>query len=90
VEEGGIPTVEDKRVDPSHSPYVAENENSGDIAVEGFWQNGRRCIFDVRIMDTECTKTRNQEVEKVLKNVRKRRRTSTCGLVTRCVGTSLH
>jgi hypothetical protein len=47
-EEEMIPTTEDKRADPrTHSPYVAENENSGDVAVDGFWRNGRRCIFDV-------------------------------------------
>jgi hypothetical protein len=32
-----IPTAEDERVDPAHSPYVA--------AVDGCWRNGRRCIF---------------------------------------------
>jgi hypothetical protein len=60
-------TVEDERADPSHSPYAAANENRGDIAVDGFWKSGRRCIFDVRITDTECRSTRNQDPTKVLK-----------------------
>jgi hypothetical protein len=74
VEEGGIPTAEDERADPTHSPYVAENENRGNIAVEGFWPNGRCCIFDKRITDTECRTTRNQEVEKVLKKCEKEKK----------------
>jgi hypothetical protein len=74
VEGGGIPTAEDERADPTHSPYVAENENRGDIAVDGFWRTGRRCIFDVRITDTECRTTRNQEVEKVLKKCEKEKK----------------
>jgi hypothetical protein len=60
-------TAEDERADPTHSPYVAANENRGDIAVDGFWKSGRRCIFDVRITDTECRSTQNQDPTKVLK-----------------------
>jgi hypothetical protein len=60
VEEGEIPTAEDERADPTHSPYVVENENRGDVAVDRFWRNGWR------ITDTECRTTRNQEVQKVL------------------------
>jgi hypothetical protein len=41
-EEEAIPTAEDERADPTHSPYVAANENRGDVAVDGFWRNGRR------------------------------------------------
>jgi hypothetical protein len=63
----GIRTAEDERADQTHSPYVAENENRGDIAVDGFWSHGRRCIFDVRITDTENRSSRNQDPAKVLK-----------------------
>jgi hypothetical protein len=66
-EEEAIPTAEDERADPTHSPYVAANENRGDVAVDGFWRNGRRCIFDVRITDTECRTTRNLDPFKVLR-----------------------
>ena len=61
-----MPTAEDERADPTHAPYVLANENRGDIAVDGFWKPGRRCIFDVRLTDTECRTTRNQEPGKVL------------------------
>jgi hypothetical protein len=79
-------------VDPAHSPYVAENENCGDIdiAADGFWQNGRRCIFDVRITDTECRTTRNQEVENIKKCENSRKKTSICRLVMKCGGISHH
>ncbi|KAL7503627.1 hypothetical protein ACHAXN_001389 [Cyclotella atomus] len=49
-----------------HAPYVAGNENRGDIAVDGFWKHGRRCFFDVRITDTESRSTRNVDPAKVL------------------------
>eukprot|EP00956_Cyclotella_meneghiniana_P033352 scaffold95206_cov68-Cyclotella_meneghiniana.AAC.1 len=61
-----VPTAEDERADPTHAPYVLANENRGDIVVDGFWKPGRRCIFDVRLTDTECRTTRNQEPGKVL------------------------
>jgi hypothetical protein len=70
-EDGGVNTAEDERADPTHAPYVFENENRGDVAVDGFWKHGRRCIFDVRITDTECRTTRNQDPEKVLKKCEK-------------------
>eukprot|EP00956_Cyclotella_meneghiniana_P030419 scaffold76449_cov22-Cyclotella_meneghiniana.AAC.1 len=63
-DEEEVPTAEDERADPTHAPYVLANENRGDIAVDGFWKHGRRCIFDVRMTDTECRTTRNQEPEK--------------------------
>jgi hypothetical protein len=66
MEEGEIPTAEDEGVDPTLLPYVAENENCGDVAVDRFWRNGRRCIFDVCITDTECRTTQTQGVQKVL------------------------
>ena len=70
-EEEVIATAEDEREDPTHSPYEAGNENRGDIAVDGFWKHGRQCIFDVRITDTECRSTRNQDPEKVLNKCEK-------------------
>ena len=33
-----IQTAADEREDQTHSPYVAGNENRGDIAVDGFWR----------------------------------------------------
>jgi hypothetical protein len=66
VEDDDVPTAEDEREDPTHAPYVAGNENRGDVAVDGFWKHGRRCIFDVRITDTECRSTRNHDPSKVL------------------------
>ena len=70
-DEEEVPTAEDERADPTHAPYVLANENRGDIAVDGFWKHGRRCIFDVRMTDTECRTTRNQEPEKVLNKCEK-------------------
>jgi hypothetical protein len=64
--EEDVPTAEDEREDPTHAPYVAGNENRGDVAVDGFWKHGRRCIFDVRITDTENRSTRNRDPSKVL------------------------
>eukprot|EP00956_Cyclotella_meneghiniana_P042116 scaffold248361_cov42-Cyclotella_meneghiniana.AAC.1 len=70
-DEEEVPTAEDERADPTHSPYVAENENRGDVAVEGFWKIGRQSIFDIRLTDTECRTTRNQDPEKVLNKCEK-------------------
>ena len=61
-----ITTTPDERADQTHAPYVVDNENRGDVAVDGYWKKGRRCIFDIRITDTECRSTRNQEPSKVL------------------------
>ena len=47
-------------------PYVVRSEIRGDKGVHGFWKRGRTCIFDIRITDTECQSTRNQDPEKVL------------------------
>jgi hypothetical protein len=67
----GIITVEDERADPTHGLYVFENENRGGVVVDGFWKHGRLCIFDVRITDTECRTTRNQDPDKALKKCEK-------------------
>jgi hypothetical protein len=56
-EEGAIPTAEDEHADPTY----------WDVAVDGFWRNGRRYIFDVRITDTECRTIRNLYPFKVLR-----------------------
>ena len=53
-DEEEVPTAEDERADPTHSPYEVENENHGDVAVDGFWKIGRRSMFDIRLTDTEC------------------------------------
>jgi hypothetical protein len=66
-----MPTAADEREDPTHAPYVAANENRGDVAVDGFWKHGRRCIFDVRITDTETRSTRNRDPSKVLNKCEK-------------------
>ena len=42
------------------------NEQRGDAGCHGFWQNGRPCIFDFRITDTESKSYRNRDPEKVL------------------------
>lgn len=52
-------------------PYETLNENRGDVAVDGFWSNRRTCIFDIRLTDTECRTTRNQDPEKVLNKCEK-------------------
>ena len=72
-----LETVEEERADQTHSPNVTSSKNRGDKGVHGFWKRGRLCIFDVRITDTECRTTRNQDPERVLQNVSTRRRTST-------------
>ena len=36
------------------------DEKRGDAGVHGFWQNGRLCIFDVRITDTDARSYRNK------------------------------
>jgi hypothetical protein len=69
--EEDVPTAADEREDPTHAPYVAANENRGDVAVDGFWKHGRRCIFDVRITDTENRSTRNRDPSKVLNKCEK-------------------
>jgi hypothetical protein len=50
--EEDVRTVENKCEDLTHAPYVACNENRGDVAIDGFWKHARWCIFDVPI-DTQ-------------------------------------
>ena len=61
-----VTTGADERADATHSPHPGTNENRGDKGVHGFWKRGRTCVFDVRITDTECRTTRNQNPERVL------------------------
>lgn len=42
------------------------DETRGDVGVHGFWQNGRTCIFDFRITNTDARSYRNKTPEKVL------------------------
>ena len=63
---GDVQTCEDEREDNTHAPYAVSTENRADKGVHGFWKRGRLCLFDVRITDTECRSTRNQDPEKVL------------------------
>ena len=59
-------TSENTQPAEGEDPYVACSEIRGDKRVHGFWKRGRTTIFDVRITDTECQSTRNQDTEKVL------------------------
>ena len=71
---GGRAEREGTRGDTPQNPYVAESENRGDKGCHGFWKGGRGCVFDVRLTDTECRSTRNQDPEKVLDRCEKQKK----------------
>jgi hypothetical protein len=90
-EEEMIPTTEDKRADPrTHSPYVVENENRGDVAVDGFWRNGRRCIFDVVSRTQSAEQPGIWIHSRFSEDVSGSKKRNICGLVMRCGGTLRH
>ena len=46
----------------------------GDKGVQGFWDRGHMCIFDIRVTDTECRSTRNLEPVKALERHEKEKK----------------
>lgn len=71
-------------------PYETLNENRGDVAVDGFWSNRRTYIFDIRLTDTECRTTRNQDPEKVLNKCEKLKKDKHLRACLARTGVTLH
>ena len=42
------------------------DEKRADVGVHGFWQNGRPCLFDIRVTDTDARSYRHKEPAQVL------------------------
>ena len=59
------------------------HKKRGDVGVHGFWQDGRMCIFDVRITDTDA-----RSYSLYLMDMKRRKRTSIWKLVMSCGKTS--
>ena len=61
-----IHTGRDKQKTPGPTDAPIDKDLRGDIGVHGFWTKQQSTIFDVRITDTDCASSRDQDPRKVL------------------------
>jgi hypothetical protein len=61
-----IHTGRDKQKTPGPTDASIDKDLQGDIGVHGFWTKQQSTIFDVRITDTDCASSRDQDPRKIL------------------------
>ena len=56
------------------SSTIITDETRRDVGVPGFWANGRYCIFDVRITDTDARSHGRKDPQKVIADQEKEKK----------------